>query len=301
MARGLPRRHGGGDTDERGGMIGLFDSGHGGLTIFRTLVRRFPDLHFVYLGDHANAPYGNRESREIVDLTRNGVEQLYGRGCKLVLLACNTASAIACRTLQQDWLPTSDYPGTNVLGVVAPMVEAATQTPWAMTSPQYPQKYNADTIAVFGTTRTVSSGVYHEEIRKRCPKVTVLEQACPDLAGAIEMGAGGPDLDAMVAKYVGQLLERAGGSAPERAILGCTHFPLIEDLFVAHLPPSTRILSQPDVVADSLEDYLVRHPDYGAGDASKNEPLLLTTGNPDHVSLALELFWPQGQGFEGVG
>ncbi len=282
-------------------MIGLFDSGHGGLTIFRALVQRFPDCSFVYLGDHANAPYGNRGSQEIVELTRSGVEQLFTRGCKLVLLACNTASAIACRTLQQDWLSGSGYTGHNILGVVAPMVEAATQTPWAVTSPQYPQKFNSDTIAVFGTTRTISSGVYSEEIRKRCPKVTVLGQACPDLAGAIEMGAGGQDLDQLVAKYVNQLLERAGGVAPERAILGCTHFPLIEEIFVTHLPPSTRILSQPDVVADSLEDYLARHPDYGAGKASEGKPQLLTTGNPGQVSLALELFWPHAHGFEYVG
>lgn len=282
-------------------MIGLFDSGHGGLTIFRVLVRRFPHLHFVYLGDHANAPYGNRDSSDIVDLTRAGVVQLYNQGCKLVVLACNTASAVACRTLQQDWLPDSGYGGRNILGVVAPMVEVATQTPWAMTSPQYPQKYNTDTIAVFGTTRTISSGVYSEEIRKRCPKVTVLEQACPTLAGAIEAGAGAQDLDLMVAKYVGQLLERAGGAAPERTILGCTHFPLIENLFVSHLPPSTRILSQPHVVADSLEDYLARHPDYGTQKASGRTPKLLTTGNPDRVSHALELFWPQAQAFETVG
>jgi glutamate racemase len=282
-------------------MIGLFDSGHGGLTIFRALVRRFPEQHFIYLGDHANAPYGNRGSHEIVDLTRDGVEQLYSRGCKLVMLACNTASAVACRTLQQNWLPASDYQGFNVLGVVAPMVEAATQTPWAVTSPQYPQKFNSETIAVFGTTRTVSSGVYSEEIRKRCPKVTVLEQACPELAGAIEVGAGENDLNTMVKKYVGQLLERAGGIAPERAILGCTHFPLIEDVFVKYLPPTTRILSQPDVVADSLEDYLTRHPAYGSDETSEGKAVLLTTGNPDHVSLSLELFWPQGQDFERVG
>lgn len=282
-------------------MIGLFDSGHGGLTIFRALVRRFPERQFVYLGDHANAPYGNRDSAEIVDLTRKGVEQLYARGCRLVVLACNTASAVACRTLQQGWLPSSGYAGHNILGVVAPMVEAATQTPWAMTSPQYPQKYNADTIAVFGTTRTVSSGVYSEEIRKRCPKVTIYEQACPDLAGAIEMGAGAQDLDLMVEKYVSRLLQRAGGQAPERAILGCTHFPLIEEMFVAHLPPSTRILSQPDVVADSLEDYLARHPDYAAPMNDTPAPRLLTTGNPEHVSLSLEFFWPQARRFEALG
>jgi len=286
--------------EKRIGMIGLFDSGHGGLTIFRALVRRFPELQFVYLGDHANAPYGNRDSREIVDLTRKGVEQLYSCGCKLVVLACNTASAVACRTLQQDWLPASGHDGHNILGVIAPVVEVATQTPWAMTSPQYPQKYNAETIAVFGTIRTVSSGVYSEEIRKRCPKVTVYEQACPDLAGAIEMGAGAADLDVMVAKYVNQLLERTGGQAPERAILGCTHFPLIEEMFVTHLPSTTRILSQPDVVADSLEDYLTRHQSYQTPKHAQFEPKLLTTGNPDIVSLSLELFWPQARCFEAL-
>lgn len=281
-------------------MIGLFDSGHGGLTIFRALVQRFPHQKFIYLGDHANAPYGNRDSREIVDLTRKGVEQLYAEDCKLVVLACNTASAVACRTLQQDWLPASSYSEHNILGVVAPVVEVATQTPWAMTSPQYPQKYNAETIAVFGTTRTVSSGVYSEEIRKRCPKVTVHEQACPDLAGAIEVGAGARDLDDMVKKYVGQLMERTGGQAPERTILGCTHFPLIEKIFVGHLPSSTRILSQPDVVADSLEDYLTRHPNYSSPLHDVVSPRLLTTGNPEYVSLSLELFWPQAHSFEAL-
>ncbi len=281
-------------------MIGLFDSGHGGLTIFRALLRRFPDLEFVYLGDHANAPYGNRDSSEIVDLTRAGVEQLYARGCKLAVLACNTASAVACRTLQQDWLPGSGYEGHNILGVVAPMVEAATQTPWAVTSPQYPQKYNDDTIAVFGTTRTVSSGVYSEEIAKRCPKVTIAEQACADLAGAIEQGRAKGELDVMVAEYVRQLLDRTNGKIPERVILGCTHFPLIEDLFVQHLSPSTRLLSQPQVVADSLEDYLVRHPDYAAPKSSGSKPALLTTGNPDQVSLSLELFWPRADAFEAL-
>ena len=281
-------------------MIGLFDSGHGGLTIFRALLRRFPDVEFVYLGDHANAPYGNRDSSQIVDLTRAGVEQLYARGCKLVVLACNTASAVACRTLQQDWLPGAGYEGHNILGVVAPMVEAATQTPWAVTSPQYPQKYNDDTIAVFGTSRTITSGVYAEEIAKRCPKVTVAEQPCAELAGAIEQGRARGELETMVAGYVGELLERTGGKIPERVILGCTHFPLIEDMFVQHLSPSTRLLSQPQVVADSLEDYLTRHPRYAALKSPGDTPALLTTGDPDKISRTLALFWPQAHAFEAL-
>lgn len=282
-------------------MIGLFDSGHGGLTVFRALVGRFPQVHFVYLGDHANAPYGNRESGEIVALTRTGVDKLFDQDCRLVILACNTATAIACRSLQQDWLPQAGRPGCNLLGVVAPMVEAATQTSWAVTAPQYPQKYNADTIAVFGTRRTVASNVYVEEMLKRCPRATVIQQACPDLAGAIERGAPEAELDAMVESYVGALLAETNGAAPHRAILGCTHYPLIEEIFVRHLPPSTRLLSQPEVVADSLEDYLARHPEYAAAPPGGREPVLLTTGDAGAVGDSLALFWPGRHTFEPAG
>ena len=170
-------------------MIGVFNSGHGGLTVFRALVRRFPRVPFVYLGDHHHVPYGNKPSDEIVTLTRDGVDALFRRGCRLVLLGCNTATCVAARTLQKDWLPVSGWAGRNILGIVAPTVEAATQTPWAVTAPQYPQKYNTDVIAVFGTTRTVTSHAYPEEIRKRCPKVTVVQQTCAELVGAIERGA----------------------------------------------------------------------------------------------------------------
>ncbi|MEQ1670431.1 MAG: glutamate racemase, partial [Hyphomicrobium sp.] len=129
-------------------MIGVFDSGLGGLTVLRELTARFKHADFVYLADHANVPYGNRASDEIVDLTRACVEDLFHRGARLALLGCNTATAVALRRLQQQWLPQSRWAGThNVLGIVAPTVEAATQTPWAVTSPQYPQKYNTDTVA----------------------------------------------------------------------------------------------------------------------------------------------------------
>jgi len=109
-------------------MIGLFDSGHGGLTVFRALLKRFPKQRFVYLGDHANAPYGNKSSDEIVALTRAGAETLFDQGCRLVVLACNTATSVALRKLQQNWLPDSGREGCNLLGVIAPTVEAATQT-----------------------------------------------------------------------------------------------------------------------------------------------------------------------------
>jgi glutamate racemase len=280
-------------------MIGIFDSGHGGLTVFRALLARFPKLAFVYLGDHANAPYGNRPSPEVVDLTRAGIETLFGLGAGLVLLGCNTATCVAARTLQRDWLPSSDWTGRNILGIVAPTVEAATQTPWAVSSPQYPQKYNSDLIAVFGTTRTVTSGVYREEILKRCPKALVVEQACPDLAGAIETGASEAELDRIVASGVTAMLAQTAQSPPHRAILGCTHYPLVEHLFRRHLPPFTRLLPQPDVVADSLEDYLTRHPHFAAANAGV-APRLLTTGDAAPVSIGARLFWPDAPAFQSL-
>ncbi len=291
-------------------MIGLFDSGHGGLTVFRELVARFPHQQLVYLGDHANAPYGDRPSDEVVALTIAGTEQLFTLGCRLVILACNTATAVACRKMQQEWLPGAGWPGRNVLGIVAPTVEAATQTPWAVEEPQYPQKYKTDVIAVLATSRTVATGVYAEEIKKRCPNVVVVEQACPRLAGAIENGAPAIELEALVGEYVQELMRKLGGRSPDWAILGCTHFPLIEDVFRARLPEHTRLLAQPRAVADSLEDYLARHPEYLApasgphsegtptekvsgheNDKARRAPLLLTTGDVERISKTLSPFW----------
>lgn len=280
-------------------MIGVFDSGIGGLTVLRALRERFPDHAFVYLGDHANVPYGNRSSAEIVELTRIGVEMLFERGARLVLLGCNTATAVAARTLQRDWLPQSRWKGRNVLGIVAPTVEAATQTPWAVTSPQYPQKYNTDVIGVFGTMRTIASGVYKEEISKRCPRVTVVQQVCAELAGAIEDQADETEIDRLVALGVQSLIDANAGVAPHRAILGCTHFPLVEANFRRHLPPFTRILSQPEIVADSLDHYLERHPEY----ESRSLPgavALLTTGAAGRVDGTARIFWPDAPPFSSI-
>ena len=278
-------------------MIGVFDSGLGGLTVLRALVTRFPDVDFVYLADHAHVPYGNQRSENIVGYTRDCVEELFSRGAKLVLLGCNTATAVALRRLQQEWLPDSKWAGShNVLGIVAPTVEAATQTPWAVTSPQYPQKYNTDTIAVFGTTRTITAGVYPEEIHKRCPKVTVVQQICSELAGAIENKRPEAELDSLVREGVDAMIAGNDAMPPHRAILGCTHFPLVEHLFRRYLPPFSRILSQPEVVADSFEDYLTRRPNYLNGD-ERGTLTLLTTGDSQSVSEKARVFWPDVPAF----
>jgi len=282
-------------------MIGVFDSGHGGLTVLKALVGRFPRQSFIYLGDHGHAPYGNRPSDEIIDLTRAGCERLFDLGCRLVLLGCNTATCVAARPLQREWLPASRHAGRhNVIGIVAPTVEAATQTPWGVTTPQYPQKYNSDVIAVFGTTRTVTSNVFPEEIRKRCPRITVVQQACPQLAGAIEGGRPEAELETIVVTATRALEAQTGGVPPHRAILGCTHYPIIEHLFRRHLASFTRLLSQPDIVADSLEDYLTRHPDYAETSAGERHLQLLTTGDPADVSRIARVFWADVPLFESV-
>ncbi|MGH1419010.1 MAG: glutamate racemase [Hyphomicrobiaceae bacterium] len=279
-------------------MIGIFDSGLGGLTVLRALSARFPNQAFCYLGDHANMPYGERTSDDVVALTRAGVEHLFNDGARLVVLGCNTATAVAARSLQQNWLPTSQWPKHNVVGIVAPTVEAATQTPWAVTTPQYPQKYNDDTIAVFATTRTIAANVYAEEIRKRCPRVIVHQQPCAGLAGAIEDRMPLAQIDEMVAEYVTQLLHKADGQPINRAILGCTHYPIIEDVFRRHLPSTTRLLSQPDIVSDSLEDYLARHPEYVSGGATANRVRCFTTGDAVAASKAARVFWQDAPMFE---
>ncbi|MBX9863515.1 MAG: aspartate/glutamate racemase family protein [Hyphomicrobium sp.] len=282
-------------------MIGVFDSGLGGLTVLSALTERFPGQSFVYLGDHAHVPYGDRPSEDIIDLTRIGVEALFERGCKLVLLGCNTATAVAARRLQTTWLPSTPWAavGHNVVGIVAPTVEAATQTPWAVTTPQYPQKFLTDRIAVFGTTRTIASNVYAEEIRKRCPKVTVVQQVCAELAGAIERDVPEESLERLVVAGIDGAMAQSGGEPPHRAILGCTHFPLVEHLFRRHLPAATRILSQPQIVADSLEDYLSRHPHYlgetpaadgASGNAAPPSLVLLTTGDTVEASARARVF-----------
>ena len=260
-------------------MIGVFDSGHGGLTVMQALAARFPQREFVYLGDHAHAPYGDKSGTEIVELTANACDSLYRMGCGMVILACNTATAVAGRTLQQTWLK-AHWPDRRLLGIIAPTVEVATQTPWSVKEPVFPQRFNTDTIALFATSATVHSGVYETEIHKRCPRARVAAQACPTLVPLLEAGAPRDEIDRAVQAYVAELL---GGlkEAPDWAILGCTHYPLVADLFRKHLPPQTRVMDQPLAVANALEDYLERHDvDGGMG----GRPVrYVTSGDVDDV------------------
>lgn len=280
-------------------MIGVFDSGHGGLTVLRALTDAAPGRPFVYLGDHANAPYGPRSDEEIYALTRRGVDALFGQGCGLVVLACNTAAAVALRRLQQTWLGEA-HPGRNALGVLVPMVEAITRVPWMVDAPPAGCRPEPRTVGVFATAATVASGSFPREIGKRAPDVSVVQQACPDLVPLIEEGAPDAAIRPAVERCVAALLAQLGGRRPDSVVLGCTHYPLVAHLFVAALPPGVEVLSQPALVARSLEHYLERHPEYRPAHERLQDSRFLTTGDAARVSVLAGRFFGRTTAFRAL-
>lgn len=270
-------------------MIGVFDSGHGGLTVLQALTQRLPSEAFTYLGDHGNAPYGPRPEEEIYALTLAAVEDLFAEGCRLVLLACNTASAIALRRLQQDWLPAA-APERRVLGVFVPMVEALTAVSWRDGTPVPKRVAEDGMVAVFATQRTIHSGAYPFEIGLRAPRMRVVSQTCPHLVAAIEADEAEAVLRELVDGYVAEMLEQTEGRVPAAAVLGCTHYPLVAHLFAAALPASVRLLDQPTLVADSLADYLARHQRFAAGPGEAGTRRFLTSGDPTRISAFASRF-----------
>jgi glutamate racemase len=279
-------------------VIGVFDSGYGGLTVLAALHARLPRQRFLYLGDNAHAPYGPKSGAEIQALTQAGVELLFQAGARVVILACNTATAAAIRPLQQNWLPGA-YPGRRILGVIAPMIEEIAQTPWHSTAGPDEARRPVETVAVFATQATVESGFYPREIALRAPNIAVTQQACPELAGMIEAGAAESDLRATVTRHVDALLQGLG-KAPDKAVLGCTHFPLVEALFRSALPAETQILSQPARVAAAMVAYLFRHPEMKDFTRDPTEPLCLTTGDAEAVSALATRFYGRHLRFKYV-
>jgi glutamate racemase len=279
--------------------IGVFDSGVGGLSVHHRLVERFPQADFVYLADQANTPYGGRAGEEIVDLTRAGCERLFGEGCDLIVLACNTASGIALRRLQQTWLPGYRRElgrPVNVLGIIVPTIEAATGLPWEHEAERRGDKVEKlDVLAVFSTPATTASRVYEIEIDKRRQDVAVFSQACPDLASLIEQGAPSDELADAIQGHVKAITTRIG-RAPDRAILGCTHYEIVADLFRAALPPGTPLIHQPQATADALARYLDRHTEFDPGRGAGRR--FLTTGRPGAQSSLVEAFWGAPLSFE---
>jgi len=227
--------------------IGIFDSGYGGLTVFRSIIKQLPQYDYAYLGDTARAPYGNRSFSAIHQYTWECVQQLFKMGCPLVILACNTASAKALRTIQQQNLKNED-PAKRVLGVIRPTAEVI-------------GNYSkTNDIAVLGTKGTVQSGSYPIEIGHYFPDLNVHQQACPLWVPLIENG----EYDNAGADYfIKEYLDKTMQQSPDidTVLLACTHYPIIQDKIEAYLPQNIKVIAQGDIVAKSLVDYLQRHPD----------------------------------------
>ena len=252
--------------------VGIFDSGLGGLTVLDAVQKRLPDVPFVYLGDSAHAPYGVRTPDDIYNLTTAATQRLFDAGCDLVILACNTASAAALRRMQESWVPTDK----RVLGVFVPLIEALTEREWGDNSP--PREVAVKHVALFATPATVSSRAFQRELAFRAIGVDVEAQACGGVVDAIEDG----DLilaEALVRSHVDALKRKM--PHPDAALLGCTHYPLMEGIFQDALGTDVKVYSQADLVTESLADYLGRRPEMvGPGKASA----FLTTGDPKQVS-----------------
>jgi glutamate racemase len=281
--------------------IGVFDSGIGGLSVHHALVRTLPDADFVYLADQAHTPYGGRSGEQIVDLTRAGCERLFADGCNLVILACNTASAVALRRLQQTWLP--DYRRQlgrplNVLGIIVPTIEAATGLPWTQQIDRPADKVeHVEVLGIFSTPATAASRVYEIEIDKRSGDVAVFSEPCDHLARDIETGASDDDLRAAVRRHVAGLQRRVG-RPPDRAILGCTHYEIIAEMFREALPPGTPLIHQPGATAAAVKLYLERHPEYEPGGSAARR--FLTTGSPGLQNGLVSRFWGEPLNFEAA-
>src|SRR6056297_3128953 len=252
--------------------VGIFDSGLGGLTVLDAVEKRLPDVPFVYFGDNAHAPYGVRDADDVYDLTTRAVSRLWDAGCEVEFLACNSASAAALRRMQENWVPRDK----RVLGVFVPLIEALTERQWGDNSP--PREVAVKHVALFATPATVSSRAFQRELAFRAIGVDVEAQACGGVVDAIEEG----DMilaEALVRSHVDALKRKM--PKPQAAILGCTHYPLMEDAFKAALGPDVQVYSQAEIVAESLSDYLTRHP---AMLGSGGEGAYLTTGDPKRVS-----------------
>jgi len=255
--------------------IGIFDSGYGGLTVFKAISERLPAYDYLYLGDNGRAPYGDRSFEAIYQYTLECVEWLFSKGCELVILACNTASAKALRTIQQKVLPIK-YPNHRVLGVIRPTAEVIGGFS------------TSKNIGVMGTTGTVNSKSYLIEINKFFPEVTVMQQSCPMWVPLVENNEHlDPGADFFVKKYISELLGQ--NSKIDTILLACTHYPLLIPKINEVLPDGIRLIGQGEIVAESLELYLKNHPEIAEKIADNGKHSFFTTGDAgifdEHASV----------------
>ena len=267
-------------------MIGVFDSGFGGLTILKNLQKALPQYDYLYLGDNARAPYGSRSFETIFRYTLQAVRELFSRGCPLVILACNTASAKALRSIQQDVLP-YEFPDKRVLGIVRPTAE------------EIGRFSRSGHIGIFGTAGTVSSGSYLIEIKHFYPELQVTQHACPMWVPLVEYGERESEgAKFFVKKDIDALL--AEDPEIDTLLLACTHYPLLEGAIRAALPEKVRLVFQGDIVAEKTVDYLRRHPEMENRLTKNGKTRFLTTDTAKFFEKGALLFGMTGFSAESI-
>ena len=258
------------------GPIGIFDSGYGGLTILHGIRQLLPQYDYLYLGDNARAPYGTRSFDVVYEFTRQAVIRMFEMGCHLIVLGCNTASAKALRSIQQNDLPKLD-PQRRVLGVIRPTAEVI----GSLTHSRH--------VGIFATEGTIKSESYNLEIQKLFPDVQVTGVACPFWVPLVEYNeADSPGADYFVKKRIDQLLRLDPDI--DTVILGCTHYPLLLPKIHKYMPRGIRIVSQGEYVANSLQNYLERHSDIEQRCSKEGVTHYLTTENPEKFKEQAQLF-----------
>ncbi|MBQ4525785.1 MAG: glutamate racemase [Bacteroidaceae bacterium] len=258
------------------GPIGIFDSGYGGLTILQQIRRVMPQYDYIYLGDNARTPYGTRSFEVVYEFTRQAVERLFAMGCHLVVLACNTASAKALRSVQQNDLERLD-PQRRVLGIIRPTVESI----GGMTHSRH--------VGILATEGTILSASYPLEVKKLFPNVVVTGQACPLWVPLVENNeATSSGADYFVQKYIDALL--AQDPLIDTVILGCTHYPLLLDKIKKYMPSGIRVICQGEYVAASLQDYLMRHPEMDVRCSKDGKCRFFTTESKEKFISSASLF-----------
>lgn len=258
------------------GPIGIFDSGYGGLTVFDEIRKRLPAYDYIYLGDNARSPYGSRSFEVVYQFTKQAVMKLFASGCQLVILACNTASAKALRTIQQRDLPTWDV-SRRVLGVIRPTVELMDR----ISSSKH--------VGILGTSGTISSRSYKIEIEKMFPHIRVTGEACPMWVPLVEnCEFDSPGADYFIKKHLDHIL--SVDPLIDTLILGCTHYPLLLHKINVFLPAGIQLLPQGRYVAESLDDYLKRHPEMDAKLTKGSSCRFMTTESSAKFSEAASIF-----------
>ena len=261
------------------GPIGVFDSGYGGLTILDKIREVLPEYDYIYLGDNARAPYGTRSFEVVYEFTRQAVNKLFDMGCHLVILACNTASAKALRSIQMNDLPQID-PARRVLGVIRPTVECVGE----ISKNQH--------IGVLATAGTIKSESYPLEIHKLFPEIQVSGTACPMWVSLVENNESQDEgADYFIRKYIDQLLSK--DPQIDTVILGCTHFPILIPKIRQYIPDHISVIAQGEYVAESLKDYLKRHPEMDAKCTKNGNCQFYTTEAEEKFSESASTFLKQ--------